>query len=100
MLAVEVQGTPKERLKAFVQAKEMNYDVVEHKNGYIFIEYVTQRTKWTGSIPLLLILDQEGTVQIVQPGLIPQKYLEKIIKDLIARKTEKNKKSIAVEHHK
>ncbi len=85
MLAVEVQATSKEKLKAFVAAKGINYDIVDYKSGYTFVEYITQRAGWTGSIPLLLILDQEGVVQIVQPGLIPQENLEKVIEEMIAK---------------
>ena len=87
MLAIEVQSTPKEKLKAFAKAKGMNYDIVDYKSGYSFVEYITQRAGWTGSIPLLLILDQEGAVQIVQPGLIPHENLEKVIQDMIAKKS-------------
>jgi len=86
MLAVEVQSTPKDKLKAFVKAKGINYDIVEYRDGYTFVEYITQRAGWKGSIPLLLILDQDGVVQIVQPGLIPQANLEKVIQDMIAKK--------------
>ncbi len=85
ILAVEVQATPKEQLKAFVQAKGINYDIVDYKSGYAFVEYITQRANWKGSIPLLLILDQQGAVQIVQPGLIPQESLEKVIQEMIAK---------------
>ncbi len=93
MLAVEVQNTPKEKLRAFAQAKGMNYDVVTYRDGYSFVEYITQRAGWTGSIPLLLILDQEGVVQIVQPGLIPQENLEKVIQGMIAKHQISPKKS-------
>jgi thiol-disulfide isomerase/thioredoxin len=92
MLAVEVQNTPKEKLKVFAKTKGMNYDVVAYKDGYSFVKYITQRAGWTGSIPLLLILDQEGVVQIVQPGLIPQENLEKVIQGMLNKKTEKKKK--------
>jgi len=88
MLAVEVQATPKEKLKAFAKAKGMNYDIVDYKSGYAFVEYITQRAGWKGSIPLLLILDQDGVVQIVQPGLIPPENLEKVIQDMIAKKSK------------
>jgi thiol-disulfide isomerase/thioredoxin len=86
MLAIEVQNTSKEKLKVFAKAKGMNYDIVEYKDGYNFVEYITQRAGWTGSIPLLLILDQEGVVQIVQPGFVPKENLVKVIEDMIAKK--------------
>jgi len=83
ILAVEVQATPKEQLKSFIQTKGINYDIVDYKTGYRFVEYITQRAGWKGSIPLLLILDKEGSVQIVQPGLIPQEQLEKVIEEML-----------------
>jgi len=86
MLAVEVQSTPKEKLKAFVKAKGINYDIVEHADGYPFVEYITQRAGWQGAIPLLLILDQDGVVQIVQPGFVEQESLEQVIQEMIAKK--------------
>lgn len=92
ILAVEVQATPKDQLIAFAKAKGMNYDIVDYKTGYKFVEYITQRAGWKGSIPLLLILDQEGAVQIVQPGLIPKENLEKVIEEMLAKKPTSDKK--------
>jgi len=88
MLAVEVQATPLESLKAFVKAKGINYDIVSHREGYRFIDYITRSAGWQGRIPLLLILDQEGVVQIVQPGFIRQKDLELVIQDLIRKRQQ------------
>jgi len=84
MLAIEVQGTPKEKLKDFIAAKGINYDIVEYRDGYSFVEYITQRAGWKGSIPLLLILDQEGVVQIVQPGFISKENLEVVIQRMLS----------------
>lgn len=101
MLAVEVQATPKEQLKAFVQAKGINYDIVDYRSGYAFVEYITQRADWKGSIPLLLILDQQGAVQIIQPGLVPQENLEKAIQEIIAKakKPAAQKTTATTEQH-
>lgn len=101
MLAVEVQATPKEQLKAFVQAKGINYDIVDYRSGYAFVEYITQRADWKGSIPLLLILDQQGAVQIIQPGLVPQEDLEKAIQEIIAKakKPAAQKTTATTEQH-
>ncbi len=89
ILAVEVQDKPKDALKKFVKDKGMNYDVVSYRDGMEFVEYISQRAGWSGSIPFLVILDQKGVVQIVQPGLIAQEKLETVIKDLIASKDKK-----------
>ena len=85
ILAIEVQDTSKDRLKAFVAAKGINYDIVDYRTGYYFVQYIAQRAQWKGSIPLLLILDQKGVVQIIQPGLIPENQLETVIKSMIKK---------------
>lgn len=90
ILAVEVQDKPKDALRKFVKDRGINYDVVSYRDGMGFVEYVTERAGWSGSIPFLLILDHKGEVQIVQPGLIAKEKLETVIKDLIASKN-KNK---------
>jgi len=92
ILGVEVQGSKKDALKTFVKNKGINYDIVSYADGIEFVEYVTQRAGWTGSIPFIVILDQKGDVQIVQPGMIAQEKLEKVIEDLIASNKTKAKK--------
>lgn len=82
ILAVEVQNKPLEGLKEFAKVKGMNYDVVSYKDGLTFVEYISQRAGWSGSIPFLVILDTKGQVQIVQPGLIPEEQLENVIKEM------------------
>lgn len=93
MLAVEVQDTSKEKLFSFAKDKGMNYDIVDYRTGYEFVEYITQRAGWKGSIPLLLILDKDGTVQVVQPGMVPEESLEKIIQDMLTQQKNKDTKN-------
>ncbi len=93
ILAIEVQNKPLEGLKEFVKVKGMNYDVVSYKDGLTFVEYISQRAAWSGSIPFLVILDTKGEVQIIQPGLIPVEQLESVIQEmtgLVANKVETN----------
>ncbi len=89
MLAIEVQDTPKDQLKKFAAAKKMNYDVVSYRDAGYFVEYIAKRAGWKGSIPFLMILDQEGNVVTMQVGMLPQNVLEKVIKDLISGKLKK-----------
>jgi len=92
ILAIEVQDTPKDQLKAFAAAKGINYDVVDYRTGYMFVQYIAQRARWKGSIPFLLILDQTGKVQIAQVGLVPQNQLETVIKSMINKTTNTSKR--------
>jgi len=88
ILAVEVQMTPKDTLKEFVSLKGINYDIVAQEDGHQFVDYIAKRASWQGSIPLLVILDQNGTVQIIQPGMIPQENLEKVISEMLKAKKD------------
>ncbi len=82
IVAIEVQGTPAERLKAFVQSRGINYTVIPHQNALDFIDYVARRSGWRGSIPFLIILDQQGNFVTAQVGLLSQDALEGVIKTL------------------
>ncbi len=81
MLGIEVQGTPKAQLKAFADARGINYDVVSYHDAGRFVDYIAQRAGWKGSIPFLMILDPKGNVITMQVGMLPQKVLEKVIDD-------------------
>ena len=88
MLGIEVQDTPKKQLKAFAAAKGINYDVVAYRDAGAFVEYIAHRAGWKGSIPFLLILDQNGNVVTMQVGMLPEAALEKVFNDLITKKIQ------------
>jgi len=81
MLGIEVQNTPKVRLKAFAENKGINYDVVAYQDAGYFVDYIAKRAGWKGSIPFLLILDPQGKVITMQVGMLPQNVLEKVVND-------------------
>jgi thiol-disulfide isomerase/thioredoxin len=98
IVAIEVQGTPAERLKAFAAAKGMNYDVIPHASALDFVNYVGQRSGWRGSIPFLIILDQQGGFVTAQTGLLPEEALEGVIRELEkiqSKRSEKTKQTPA-----
>jgi thiol-disulfide isomerase/thioredoxin len=88
MLGIEVQDTPKDQLKTFAAAKGINYDVVAYRDAGPFVEYIARRAGWKGSIPFLLILDQQGNVVTMQVGMLPEAALEKVFNDLINKKIQ------------
>ena len=89
MLAVEVQATPKDRLKKFVESHKINYDIVAHSDAGHFVDYIAQRSQWRGAIPFLLIFDKSGKVVTIQEGMLREEALEGIIKTLSADKSKK-----------
>jgi len=92
MVAVEVQGTPKEQLAKFVQAKGINYYVAPHQDNYNFVEYVAQRSGWKGPIPYLIILDTQGNVIDIKVGFASENYVKSIIEYALKKANEPTKK--------
>ncbi|WP_292657024.1 TlpA disulfide reductase family protein [Nitratifractor sp.] len=82
VVAVEVQDTPAPVLKKFAKSHGVNYDVIDYRTGMPLVNYISQRTKWSGSIPFLTIFDQQGNFVTAQVGLLPQDALEGVIKTL------------------
>ena len=93
MVAIEVQGTTEAQLKAFAQQKGMNYNIVPQRKAMDFVNYVARRAGWKGSIPFLMILDQQGNFVTAQVGLLPEDALAGVIKEL--DKIQKKKASQA-----
>jgi thiol-disulfide isomerase/thioredoxin len=91
MLGIEVQNTPKVRLKAFAENKKINYDVVAYQDAGYFVDYIAKRAGWKGSIPFLVILDPEGKVITMQVGMLPQNVLEKVVNDFTKKKATASK---------
>jgi len=88
MLAIEVQGTPKEALKAFAKEKGMNYDIFTQNDTRSFVRYIAQRAGWRGAIPFLIVFDRNGNVVDIQRGLARDEFqkLEAIINYLYSKK--------------
>lgn len=82
IIAVEVQGLSDKELKAFVAKKGINYPTISHEKAGNLVPYIAKRAQWEGAIPFLVVLDQDGGVQLVQAGMLPETTLEKLIEKL------------------
>ncbi len=91
VLGMEVQGLTNEELKEFGESKKINYRLVSQDEAYDFLNYITVRAEWEGSIPFLLIIDDKGVVQLMHTGMIDEKTFEEIIGEL--KKPQKSKAS-------
>ncbi len=90
IVAIEVQGYSAAQAKAFVKEKGINYIVAAEENASRLLSYIQQRAQWRGSIPFLVALDTEGTVQFVQAGMLPEESLEDLISQLSSKKSDAN----------
>jgi len=84
IVSIEVQGYTTSQVKQFAEYKKMNYIVISEKTASKVVALVQQRAQWRGSIPFLVAMDRNSDVQFVQAGLLPEEYLEKLIKRLYA----------------
>jgi thiol-disulfide isomerase/thioredoxin len=82
IIAIEVQGLNNSQLQAFVKEKGINYPTIAQEKADQFVNYISMRAQWEGSIPFLVILDKKGDVQLVQAGMLPEDVLEKTIAEL------------------
>lgn len=82
IVSVEVQGLDNKELKKFAAKHDINYITATEKNARQLVNYIAARAEWSGSIPFMVAMDTKGDVQFVQAGMIPQDYLEGLVKDL------------------
>ena len=95
MVAIEVQMTPKEQLKKFVEDKGINYYVGTQEDNLNFVRYVAQRAGWRGAIPYLIALDTNGNVIDIKRGLASEDYVRGIIEYALNKAKKKENNSTA-----
>lgn len=79
IVAIEVQGFNSSELKAFAKKNQINYVTISQDKGDALVNYIASRSKWSGSIPFLTVLDKKGTVQLLQAGMLPYETLEQTV---------------------
>jgi len=95
MVAIEVQMTPKEQLKKFVEDKGINYYVGTQEDNLNFVRYVAQRAGWRGAIPYLIALDTNGNVIDIKRGFASEEYVRGIIEYALNKAKKKENNSTA-----
>ncbi len=82
IVAIETQGLDHAQLKSFVAKKGINYTTISIEKAYSFVSYIQTRTEWMGQIPFLMILDKYGKPQFTHTGLLSDKFLDDVAKEL------------------
>jgi len=78
---------PIKLLKEFkASGKKITYDVVSSADAGGFVDYIGGRAGWEGYIPFLLILDGNGKVVSMVPGMPSKEKLDNIIKSILKDK--------------
>jgi thiol-disulfide isomerase/thioredoxin len=60
-----------------------NYPIYEYTDNVDFVQYISQRAQWTGSLPFSIIFDQKGSAFKIVPGYAPKEDIEAAIRYLI-----------------
>ena len=91
MVAIEVQMTPREQLKKFVEAQGINYYIATQEDNLNFVRYVAQRAGWRGAIPYLIALDTKGNVIDIKRGFASEEYVKGVIEYALDKAKKENK---------
>jgi len=82
IIAIEVQGLSDGQLKSFAKTKGINYVTISQDKAGHFVEYISTRSQWQGSIPYLIILDKKGVVQLIHAGALSDESLDMAVVEL------------------
>jgi len=90
ILAMEVQGLPRNGVESFVKDQGINYPVIPGEENIDFINYVGYRTSWNNAIPFMVVLDQNGKVVNFGNGIVSPEELKSIVDELTMGSEENN----------
>ena len=82
IIALEVQGLPKNKLADFKEKKGINYNLISGEDNYEFISYIGDKANWQGAIPFLIGFNKKGAVQVVHVGGIGASEFDNIYNSL------------------
>jgi len=82
ILAMEVQGLPRDSVKKFVEENGINYPVVPGEENIDFINYIGYRTNWNNGIPFMVVIDQNGKVVNFGNGIVGTEELKSLVDEL------------------
>ncbi len=82
IIAVEVQGFTNKKLQIFAKDNRLNYITVAGDRANNFVNYISQRAEWRGSIPFTIGMDTKGDVQFIEVGMVPYPLLKEHVEKL------------------
>jgi len=85
IVAIEVQGLSDTQLKSFAGKKGINYTTISSEKADSFVQYIKSRTEWKSLVPFLIILDKRGKPQFTHVGVLPDEFLDNVVKELSSK---------------
>ncbi len=69
----------------FQKRFKFNYPIYEYTDNEDFVQYISQRSNWSGNLPFSIVFDKKGSAAKIIPGYAPKEDIEAMIKYLIER---------------
>ncbi len=82
-VAFELKGLKPDQLAAFEkELKLQGIHLVDTAQAMPFAQYIAQRARWQGSVPLIIVSDAKGEVKHMQLGAMNEEELQKLYSSL------------------
>jgi thiol-disulfide isomerase/thioredoxin len=82
IIAFEAQGLDKEELIAYKKQKGINYTLAVGRENSQFIQYISSKAQWSGSIPFFIAFNKTGEVKVVHIGALNIEQLDSVYNEL------------------
>ena len=78
-MAIEVQKHDIDPIIAYKKAYGINYTTFSNYDIGLVVRYIADNAKWSGAIPLLMVIDTKGKIQVLKMGVTKEEKLEEYI---------------------
>ncbi len=79
IMAIEVQKNDIEPINKYKEKYGINYNCFSNYDIGLVVRYIADNSGWGGAIPLLLVIDTKGKIQVVKRGVSSEKTLEEYV---------------------
>ena len=79
VMAIEVQNNDIKPINEHKALHGINYTTFSNYDIGLVVRYIADNAKWQGAIPLLVVIDTKGKIQILKMGIIEEEKLEEYI---------------------
>ncbi len=82
-ITFELKGLSSEKLKDFNKELELkDINMIDTQQALPFANYISERAKWQGSVPFLIVSDKSGVAKHMQLGAMSEDEIENMLKKL------------------
>ena len=79
VMAIEVQKNDIEPINAYKKKHSINYTTFSNYDIGLVVRYIADNAGWSGAIPLLMVIDAKGKIQVLKLGVTSKETLEEYI---------------------